>query len=61
MRKITFDINKAFGTSYNTILINKYKGNSNDCINKHHDKTDNWKEGSGLVILSFGATRELNF
>ena len=61
MKEITYDVNKKFGTSYNTILINIYRGNSKDCINKHHDKITNWKKGSGLVILSFGAVRDLNF
>lgn len=59
LKRVTGRVNKALGTSYNTILMNVYI-DGKDCIGHHHDREDGWAEGSGFATLAFGATRHFD-
>lgn len=48
--------NRFFESEYNGILINKYK-DGEDYIGAHSDDEINLDRNSGVVILSYGATR----
>ena len=53
---VTGLVNKALGTSFNTILMNVYK-DGKDSIGAHADKENGWAPGSGFATLSFGTER----
>ena len=57
MKEITADVNKALGSNFNTILLNKYL-DGNDCIGAHSDNENGWAPGTGFATLSFGASRD---
>ena len=57
MKEITADVNKALGSNFNTILLNKYIDGS-DCIGAHSDNENGWAPGTGFATLSFGAERD---
>jgi hypothetical protein len=44
LKRVTGRVNKALGTSYNTILMNVYI-DGKDCIGRHCDREDGWAEG----------------
>ena len=59
LKEITTRVNKTLNTNFNSILLNKYKDGL-DYISYHKDKTDGWKEGTGVATLSFGCERDFN-
>ena len=49
-------VNNLYGTTYNAILVNKYKSGK-DYISRHSDDETNL-DNSGVVSISYGATRK---
>ena len=56
-KAITLHVNEVLGTTFNTILLNKYK-DGEDCIGYHHDRATGWAEGTGFATLACGAERD---
>jgi len=50
MTELCKAVEKATGSKFNTILINRYDS-GDDYISLHRDKTDNWVEDSGVATL----------
>ena len=57
LKAITLRVNEVLGTTFNTILLNKYK-DSEACICYHRDRETGWAEGTGFATLAFRAERE---
>ena len=47
LKAITLRVNEVLGTTFNTILLNKYK-DGEDCIGYHRDRETGWAEGTSL-------------
>ena len=56
LKEITYKVNNALGSNYNTILMNVYK-DGKDSIGGHKDNENGWKPNTGFATLSFGCER----
>jgi alkylated DNA repair dioxygenase AlkB len=60
LSKIIQKVNKKTNGKFNTILIQKYESGKH-YIAPHKDLETDWRKGSGVASLAFGANRPMKF